>query len=110
VGTARLTCGQPANRSPSAQLTPKREHLSQVSEGLYLASSYQSWIFPRDPDSEDFEAKPTVTLDLYRGFTAASRCGPATGRLSVDAKSSIQARSPPIPAASTARYLASLSA
>ena len=37
---------------------------------------YQSWIYPRDPD---FAAKASVILDLYQGFTRASRSAPGIG-------------------------------
>jgi hypothetical protein len=36
VGSARLTCGQPASRSPSNQVSPKREDLTRSAKYIDL--------------------------------------------------------------------------
>jgi hypothetical protein len=56
VGSARLTCGQPASRSPSAQVSPKREVLSADLQARSLSlrvamiansSPWTEWLGPR---------------------------------------------------------------
>ncbi len=57
---------------------------------------YQSWLFPRDPQSA---AKASVILDLYQGFYQGKPLRPGDRIVSVDAKPSIQARQRCHPAA-----------
>jgi len=40
VGSARLTCGHPLSRTPSAQVSPKREDLTRIDLGLYDSRSF----------------------------------------------------------------------
>src|SRR5438876_9675886 len=87
VGSARLTCGQPPSRRPSAQVSPKREDLTRF---LQIRSSIQSLTVgccpawgaivgaklqaPIPPDAED-------PADRRRGATGTD---PAPGRGALD--------------------------
>jgi hypothetical protein len=60
---------------------------------------YQSWIYPRDPDSG---ARAKIIVDLYQGCYQGQPLGPGDRILSFDAKPQINARSrrhPTLPAA-----------
>jgi hypothetical protein len=60
---------------------------------------YQSWIYPRDPDSG---ARAKVIVDLYQGYYQGEPPGPGDRILSFDAKPQINARRrlhPTVPAA-----------
>ena len=55
---------------------------------------YQSWIYPRDPDSE---ARAKVIADLYQGYYQGEPLGPGDRILSFDARPQINARRHPHP-------------
>jgi hypothetical protein len=93
VGTARLTCGQPASPTPSGQVSPKREVLSMRSSRFSRVRVHvRAWAPPRDcpglgpgQTCRAFPRKRPAQLrtgSLARGLAALNLwAGPKHGRI-----------------------------